>query len=210
MTLPRPSLLDGRDGMGWLRKVLTFINPGPFPLLEHGSQSIVGKNCLYLQDNFFQRSDGEIVSVAQAPEDERDPYVQLISGKDVGTTRTKHSIGDQETRHWTWKEVLSVSKRRFLLRDVAIEVFFTDGRSYLLTCMSSKVRDDLYSAVVYRSPHVHTTVGVASEDAWRLDTLRNPEEAPKNLGAKFGNLFNQGPSNTATKKWQRGEMSMTS
>lgn len=168
---------------------------------------VVGQKCIYMQDNFFQRSDGEIVSVAQAPEDERDPYVQLISGKDVGTTRTKHSIGDQETRHWTWKEVLSVSKRRFLLRDVAIEVFFTDGRSYLLTCMSSKVRDDLYSAVVYRAPHVHTTVGVASEDAWRLDTLRNPEEAPKNLGAKFGNLFNQGPSNTATKKWQRGEMS---
>ncbi|CAK4031082.1 Beige 1 [Lecanosticta acicola] len=168
---------------------------------------VVGQKCIYMQDNFFQRSDGEIVSVAQAPEDERDPYVQLISGKDLGTARTKHSIGDQETRHWTWQEVLSVSKRRFLLRDVSIEVFFTDGRSYLLTCMSSKIRDDLYSAIVQRAPHVHGNVGVASEDAWRLDTLRNPEEAPKNIGAKFGNLFNQGPSNTATKKWQRGEMS---
>ena len=60
---------------------------------------------------------GEIVSVLQAAEDERDPYVQLISGKDIGSSRTKHSIGDQEARHWTWPEVLSVSKRRFLLRD---------------------------------------------------------------------------------------------
>ncbi|KAK4502464.1 hypothetical protein PRZ48_005889 [Zasmidium cellare] len=168
---------------------------------------VIGQKCLYMQDNFFQRSDGEIVSVSQAPEDERDPYVQLISGKDVGSTRTKHSIGDQEARHWTWAEVLSVSKRRFLLRDVAIEVFFTDGRSYLLTCMSFKVRDDLYSSIVSRAPHVHSTSAVANEDAWRLDTLRNPEEAPKNLGSKFGNLFNSGPANTATKKWQRGEMS---
>ncbi|KAF7196337.1 Beige protein-like 1 [Pseudocercospora fuligena] len=168
---------------------------------------VVGQKCLYMQDNFFQRSDGEIVSVSQAPEDERDPYVQLISGKDVGATRTKHSIGDQETRHWTWLEVLSVSKRRFLLRDVAIEVFFTDGRSYLITCMSSKVRDDLHSAIVGRAPQVHSTSNVASEDAWRLDTLRNPDDIPKNLGSKFNSLFNNGPTHTATKKWQRGEMS---
>ncbi|KAK5170308.1 beige protein-like 1 [Saxophila tyrrhenica] len=168
---------------------------------------VVGKNCLYLQDNFFQRSDGEIVSVSQAPDDERDPYVQLISGKDVGSQRTKHSIGDQETRHWTWSEVLSISKRRFLHRDVSIEVFFTDGRSYLLTCISSKIRDELYSAVVMRAPHVHSTAVLAGEDAWRLDTLRNPEEGPQSFGSKFASVFNSAPSHTATKKWIKGEMS---
>lgn len=168
---------------------------------------VIGQKCLYMQDNFFQRSDGEIVSVSQAPEDERDPYVQLISGKDVGAQRTKHAVGDQETRHWMWAEVLSLSKRRFLLRDVSIEVFFSDGRSYLITCMSSKVRDDLYSAIVSRAPHVHSTSSVASEDAWRLDTLRNPEEVPRNLGSKLNSIFNNGPTHAATKRWQRGEMS---
>ena len=168
---------------------------------------VVGKKCLYLQDNFFQRSDGEIVSVSQAPDDERDPYVQLISGKDVGSQGTKHSLGDQETRHWTWAEVLSISKRRFLFRDVSIEVFFTDGRSYLLTCISSKTRDDLYTAVVNRAPHVHSSGGIASEDAWRLDTLRNPEEGPQSLGSKFASVFNAVPSHAATKRWARGEMS---
>ena len=168
---------------------------------------VIGKKCLYLQDNFFQRSDGEIVSVSQAPDDERDPYVQLISGQDVGSQRTKHSTGDQETRNWTWTEVLSISKRRFLFRDVSMEVFFTDGRSYLLTCMSSKVRDDLYSAVVSRAPHVHSSSAVASEDAWRLDTLRYPEEGPQSLGSKFASVFNSMPSRAATKKWMRGEMS---
>ena len=168
---------------------------------------VVGKTCLYLQDNFFQRSDGEILSVSQAPDDERDPYVQLISGKDVGSQRTKNSIGDQDIRHWTWTEVLSISKRRFLFRDVSIEVFFTDGRSYLLTCMSSKVRDDLYNAVVSRAPHVHSSSAVASEDAWRLDTLRNPEEGPQSLGSKFASVFNAAPSHAATRKWIKGEMS---
>lgn len=200
------------------RKVMTSLQRGDMVQQLHNISRIVGleaceglvvvgQKCLYMQDNFFQRSDGEIVSVSQAPEDERDPYVQLISGKDVGSARTKHSIGDQETRHWTWAEVLSVSKRRFLLRDVSIEVFFTDGRSYLLTCMSSKARDDLYSAIVTRAPHIHSTSAVPREDAWRLDTLRTPEDVPKNFGSKFGNLFNAGPTHAATRKWQRGEMS---
>lgn len=168
---------------------------------------VVGKKCLYLQDNYFQRSDGEIVSVAQAPEDELDPYVQLISGKDVGSQRTKHSIGDHATRHWTWTEVLSISKRRFLFRDVSVEIFFTDGRSYLLTSMTPKARDELYNGIVSRAPHVHSTSTVASEDSWRLDTLRNPEEVPQSLGFKFASVFNNGPSHTATKKWVKGDMS---
>jgi hypothetical protein len=40
---------------------------------------IIGKEALYLLDDFFQRSDGEIVRVWQAPPDERDPYVQKQS-----------------------------------------------------------------------------------------------------------------------------------
>ena len=168
---------------------------------------VVGKDCLYLQDNYFQRSDGEIVYAWQAPEDERDPYVQLISGKDIGSQRTKHSLGDTETRHWTWSELLSVSKRRFLFRDVSIEVFFTDGRSYLLTCLSTKIRDDLYAAMISRAPHIHNSSAIASEDAWRLDNLVNPEEVPQSLGTRFVAAFNNAPTYAATKKWVKGEMS---
>jgi hypothetical protein len=168
---------------------------------------VIGEKCLYIQDNFFQRSDGEIIGVAQAPDDERDPYVHQISGKDVGSSRYKRSLGEQEIRHWVWAELLSISKRRFLLRDVAVEVFFTDGRSYLLTCMATKGRDDLYSFIVSRAPHVHSTTASTSEDSWRLDTLRTPESEPQSFGSKFGNLFNSAPTHAATKKWMKGEMS---
>ena len=168
---------------------------------------VIGKKCLYLQDSFFQRSDGEIVSVAQAPEDEKDPYVQLISGKDIGSQRNNNSIGEQASRNWTWTEVLSISKRRFLFRDVSLEVFFTDGRSYLLTCIGTQKRDELYSAIVTRAPHVHSTTTVASEDAWRLDNLRNPEEAPQSLGSRFASVIKGGTAPATTKKWIKGDMS---
>ncbi|KAF2857357.1 beach-domain-containing protein [Piedraia hortae CBS 480.64] len=164
---------------------------------------VVGKKCLYLQDGYFQRSDGEIVGTSQAPEDERDPYVQLISGKDVGQMKTV----DEETRFWTWPEVLSISKRRFLFRDVSVEVFFTDGRSYLLICISPAKRDALYNEIVAQAPHVHSTTAVAGENSWRLDTLRNPEEMPQSLGTRFATVFSSTPQYAATKKWVRGEMS---
>ncbi|OQN95747.1 hypothetical protein B0A48_17937 [Cryoendolithus antarcticus] len=168
---------------------------------------VIGKKRLYLQDSYFQRSDGEIVSVSQAPEDERDPYLQLISGKDVGAQRTKNSVGDQTSRQWVWTEVLSVSKRRFLFRDVSLEVFFSDGRSYLLTCMTPKMRDDLYSAITSRAPHIHAATTSAGEDSWRLDNLRNPEETPQTLGSRFTSVFANAAAPAATKQWMKGELS---
>jgi ribosome-associated translation inhibitor RaiA len=171
---------------------------------------IVGKDCLYLLDDFFQRSDGEIVRVWQAPSDERDPYVQLIAGKQDATPNKRPAPRDQEesARHWKWTEVISVSKRRFLLRDVAIEIFFDDGRSYLLTAISPTIRNDIYSRLLQRAPHVMKPELLAhSENAWRLESLRNPEEAPQTFGSRFASAFSSSSSHPATRKWVKGEMS---
>lgn len=169
---------------------------------------IIGKKCLYLQDALFQRSDGEIVSVPQAPLEERDPYVQMISGKEIKTHKIQQRLEREPARHWTWQELLSISKRRFLFRDVALEVFFTDGRSYLLTFMTPKIRDDVYAYLMKKAPHMHGDISsLSAEDTWRLDTLRNPEETPQSLGSKLSNVFNATHSNAATRRWLRGEIS---
>ncbi|KAH9861669.1 hypothetical protein J1614_011422 [Plenodomus biglobosus] len=170
---------------------------------------IVGKDCLYLLDDFFQRSDGEIVRVWQAPPDERDPYVQVIAGKEAVTNRRPPPRNQEDAaRNWKWTEVISVSKRRFLHRDVGIEVFFDDGRSYLLTAVSAQARNDIHSRVLQRASHVaHPEKLANSEIAWRLDSLRNPEEAPQTLGSRFASAFGSASSHPATKKWLRGEMS---
>lgn len=170
---------------------------------------IIGKDCLYLLDDFFQRSDGEIVRVWQAPSDERDPYVQVIAGKEAVTNR-RPPPRDQEdsARHWKWSEVISMSKRRFLHRDVAIEAFFDDGRSYLLTAISTQARNDLHSRVLQRASHVVNPEKLTnSEISWRLDSLHNPEEAPQTLGSRFASAFSSASSHPATKKWLKGEMS---
>jgi hypothetical protein len=165
---------------------------------------IIGKDCIYILDGFFQRADGEIVNVWQAPTEERDPYVRMISGRESNDRRSQ----EHETRSWKWADLVSVSKRRFLFRDVALEIFFTDGTSYLLTFFSPRVRDDLSNQLGVKAPQVTGSAGHSRpEDIWRYETLRSQEDAPQSLGSKFASVFGHQTSNPATRKWLRGEIS---
>ena len=169
---------------------------------------IIGKSALYLLDNFFQRSDGEIVDVWHAPQEERDSYMQMISGHEVGDRNSRPSNTSHDTRSWLWEDVLSISKRRFLFRDVAIEVFFVDGRSYLLTIASPKLRDELYQNLFAKAQTPPTTSTAANtEDLWRIESLRTPEDSPQTFGSRLTSVFASGLSSPATKKWLKGEMS---
>lgn len=168
---------------------------------------ILGKDHLYLIDNFFQRADGEIMNVWQAPQEERDPYVRMISGKDVIVRKTTPRSEEHETRSWKWSDIISVSKRRFLFRDVAMEIFFADGQSYLLTVLSPQGRNELHAKVNAKTPQYGTADLAQSENSWRYESLRSPEEETQTLGSRFANVFNSGASYVATRKWQKGEIS---
>ncbi|CAG2001797.1 unnamed protein product [Fusarium graminearum] len=167
---------------------------------------IIGKDALYIMDNVFQCANGDIVNVWQAPPEERDPFSQIVT--DAKTSEKRQNNKEQESRHWRWHDVISISKRRFLFRDVAIEVFFTDGRSYLLTTINPVVRDNLFIKMLSKAPH---TTGANTlpnpEDAWRLESLKVFDESPQGFGSKFGTFFNASPWNPILKKWQKGEIS---
>ncbi|THC95250.1 hypothetical protein EYZ11_005289 [Aspergillus tanneri] len=165
---------------------------------------ILGKDNIYILDNFFQRLDGEIVNVWQAPAEERDPYVGMITGRESNERKPQ----EHETRSWKWSDLISVSKRRFLFRDVALEIFFTDGTSYLFTLISSRARDILCNQLATKAPQVTGSVGHSRpEDVWRFETLRSQEDAPQSLGSKVASVFGHSPVHPATRKWIKGEIS---
>ncbi|CAI4211079.1 unnamed protein product [Parascedosporium putredinis] len=169
---------------------------------------ILGKDALYIMDNVFQCATGEIVNAWQAPPDERDPFSRIIMGNRASDSKPVNFRTEQESRSWRWQDVISVSKRRFLFRDVAIEMFFTDGRSYLLTTINPVTRDDLFARLFTKAPHMGKPSLLPNpEDAWRLESLRVVDESPQGFGSKFGNLFNSSPLNPIMKKWQKGEIS---
>ncbi len=169
---------------------------------------ILGKGYLYLLDSLFQRSDGEVVNVWQAPQEERDPYLQMISGREAGDRPTPTMKADYETRSWRWDDVLSISKRRFLFRDVAIEVFFVDGRSYLLTASTPPLRNELYLKLFSKASNaVERASAALAEDSWRIESVRNPMDETQTFGSRFTSVFAQNTSNPATRKWVKGEIS---
>jgi hypothetical protein len=169
---------------------------------------IIGKEALYMMDNLFQSADGEIVNVWQAPPEERDPFSIIITGGKPSERRQNQDRINQESRSWKWQDVLSISKRRFLFRDVAIEIFFTDGRSYLLTAINPTMRDEIYSRLTSMTPHTSNSHLLPNpEDVWRLESLKFAEEMPQTFGAKFGSIFNSSAWNPMMRRWQRGEIS---
>ncbi|KAL8899813.1 MAG: hypothetical protein Q9207_006001, partial [Kuettlingeria erythrocarpa] len=169
---------------------------------------IIGKHHLYLLDGLFQRSDGEIVSVSHAPSDERDSYLEMISGRDPREQPAPGARVEQEVRSWRRHEVLSISKRRFLFRDVAIEMFFNDGRSYLLTTNNTTIRDDLYQKLFTQTSTATARPSSMAEDSsWRFDSVQDPSDHPQSLGSRFTSVFAQNSSSPATRKWMQGEMS---
>ncbi|KAI9684831.1 MAG: hypothetical protein M1829_000206 [Trizodia sp. TS-e1964] len=169
---------------------------------------ILGKDSLYLLDNLFQRSDGEIVNVRHAPREERDPYLQMISGRETNERRSRLGYGEFESRNWKWEGLISISKRHFLFRDVAIEIFFTDGRSYLLTANTPDLRNGLYLKLFGKAPHVNGTSSASHhEELWRLDSLKSNDVIPQSLTSKFANVFSLASSDPTTRKWIKGEIS---
>jgi hypothetical protein len=109
------------------------------------------KNNIYLIDNFFQRSDGEVVEIWDVPKEERDQYLILLArAAGVETEPSVSASGNLHScRKWGTADLRDVFKRRFLFRDVALEMFFNDGQNALIT-LNLTERDELYSKLVSR------------------------------------------------------------
>lgn len=169
---------------------------------------ILGAKAMYLVDNLFQRADAEIVNTGDAPADERDPYVQMIAGRPLHRNLDNDSTPTIITRHWPWQAVISISKRNFLLRPAAIEVFFEDGRSYLLTASSPVVRDKIYKELAEKSARVQASMSTSNDnDAWRSELLVSVKEPAITVTGRFANALNFAPSFLATARWTKGELS---
>lgn len=165
---------------------------------------IVGRKCLYLVEGLFQRSDGEILNVWEAPMSERDQYAHIVSGHEIDMRRSAKNLRKDRTMHWKWADIISFSKRRFLTRSVALEVFFSDGLSLLLTASDQQRRDGLYTDVLGRIQDLKAKAPTDSNSMlWRTDMLKAPTENTSRLSSMFAPAF----SKPITKRWSRGELS---
>lgn len=174
------------------------------------SLMILGFSHLYLTENYFHCSDGNVVDVHEAPIESRDPYLQLIKSQStkLGASET------HRTKSWSLDTLSSISKRKFLLRDCAMEMFFSDGASILITCLSTKQRDVIYNKL---APYANgkgmdrdlaLTLEMSSSTLQNQNSSHSGSYLTSRLASVLSNSFNStSASLAATKKWRKGEMS---
>lgn len=198
------------------------------------SLMILGKSHLYLIENYFHNPDGGgVIEVADAPASLRDPYLLLVNSQSKGNGIDQPSLMSHRSKTWSLDKLMYVSKRHFLLRDVALELFFNDGASVLITSIASKERDQIYKVLhrivsnnVTVDPHlplhllvssftklfggggVHVNHGYKDTNGtpnYNGHTLFKSSDTSSSLG--FLSFSNSDSLSNATLKWRRGEIS---
>lgn len=176
------------------------------------SLMILGNTHLYLIENYFHCEEGNVIEATDAPLELRDPYLQLINDQSALTNSTKAK--PHRTKSWSIESLSSITKRKFLLRDIALEMFFSDGASILITCLSTKVRNVIHSKLQpYASGRgLDKELAITLEQSSHMshsNSRSSNTSLTSRLTSAFTHNFNATGSGiaSATKKWQQGEMS---
>lgn len=114
------------------------------------SLMILGNSHLYLIENYFHSLDGGgVIEISDAPISLRDPYLQLVNSQSKGSRSTSvdSDTNSHKSKTWSLDKLSYITKRQFLLREVALEMFFNDGASILITCLSTKERDSIFKTL---------------------------------------------------------------
>ena len=157
---------------------------------------LLAKKNIYLVDNFFQQANGDLVNAWDAPAEERDQHLSTLA--DLAGRDTKKASVDLGTAHhsrrWAWSDLLEVYERKYLFRNVALELFFADGRSFLITFAKDQ-RSKAHEMIASRCP-----------SAVALGSLNF---AAASFGAKMSDavLGQRTKLDRMTKRWERREIS---
>ncbi|KAF6760566.1 hypothetical protein DFP72DRAFT_988225 [Ephemerocybe angulata] len=93
---------------------------------------IIGKSHIYMLDGVVENDDGEVIDAHDAPK-----RLLFIPGSIVELD------GPQRAQRWSHAQIATCSDKRFLFRDVALEVYFKDSRSLLVVFLDKKKRSDI-------------------------------------------------------------------
>ncbi|KAE8601969.1 hypothetical protein XENTR_v10013848 [Xenopus tropicalis] len=74
-------------------------------------------------------------------------FVEDNAGDTVEST-SLHGETEAASFAWTYEEIKEVHKRWWQLRDNAVEIFLTNGRTLLLAFDNTKIRDDIYHNIL--------------------------------------------------------------
>ncbi|KAF9330941.1 hypothetical protein BGZ91_012307, partial [Linnemannia elongata] len=201
------------------RKILRLLEAGDVVYEVYNMSRVTGldavegllllcKHNMYLIDNYFQKMDGEVVDISEVADSERDQYLQLLASNNPPVTQPEADTSEvrHQCRKWRFEDIKEVHRRRYLLRNVALELFFVDGRNYLIN-LNLQQRDIVYNQLASRVGSLANNSLQVGDRSAMVDPNSNNNQAPSSLGSKLANIF--APSSIAdiTAKWEKHEIS---
>lgn len=183
---------------------------------SRGCLLILGKLCVYLMDDYFQRPNGELINVWEAPAEERDTLVMATLAGDASkpSDLIRDLEGEAQTRKWAWTSVQICHRRSWLHRRTAVEIFFEDGQSCLVVCPETATAQKMHRELQIRAPSAvssaeamreaireRVTVGVSSSSS---SAASASGFGSRLAGAVLGRSSSWGAMTTA---WREGRLS---
>ncbi|KAJ2916640.1 hypothetical protein MD484_g3777, partial [Candolleomyces efflorescens] len=149
---------------------------------------IVGRTHVYMLDGVVENDDGEVIDAHDAPK-----RLLFIPGSIVELD------GPQRAQRWAHAQIATCSDKRFLFRDVALEIYFKDSRSLLVVFLNKKRRSETESRLT----------GIINKNNAdpALSTAAPRTPLLSRVGSRMLSGFRSDELSTATRRWQAREIS---
>ncbi|KAG7173359.1 WD repeat and FYVE domain-containing protein 3-like [Homarus americanus] len=149
---------------------------------------LFGREHFYIVDGFTLLKSREIRDIASLPEGSHEPIVPSTS---PGTSLEHHACSK-----FHYDEIREVHQRRYLLQPIALEIFSSDGRNYLLA-LPRKLRNKTYQRLLM------VCTGLADNAQQSVEGQRRSASVEQ-AGGLFSSIIGE---TSVTHRWVRGEIS---
>ncbi|KAF4609487.1 hypothetical protein D9613_012349 [Agrocybe pediades] len=151
---------------------------------------ILGRTHIYMLDGVVENEEGEVIDAHEAPK-----RLLFIPGSIVELN------GPQRAQRWAHTQIATYSDKKFLFRDVALEIYFKDSRSLLIVFLDKKRRSDLVARLVPITGRPYSELTLTPGQT----LSRTPVFG--RVGSRMLSGFKTDELSTATRKWQAREIS---
>ncbi|KIM43842.1 hypothetical protein M413DRAFT_26133 [Hebeloma cylindrosporum] len=152
---------------------------------------ILGRTHIYMLDGVVENEEGEVIDAHDAPK-----RLLFIPGSIVELN------GPQRAQRWAHSQIATGSDKKFLFRDVALEIYFKDSRSLLIVFLDKKKRSDV-------EHRLSTILGRPYSDISHTAAPVSLQRTPifGKMGSRMLSGFKTDELSTATRRWQAREIS---
>ena len=163
---------------------------------------LFGKEHFYVLDGFTLVSTKDIVDIDSLKSSNYEPLIPKCGGgsrsSSSSSTGCMTFITMEKTcSKFAYEEIREVHNRRYLLQEIAMEIFSNDGRNYLLV-FPRKCRNKIYDRLIALTPDLNDSA------AQSIAGQRRSVNIEHNSGSFLNALIGE---KSVVQRWERGEIS---